>query len=130
MNVVTLIGRLTKDPEIKVSNNGKKYVRFSLAVRRYGDITDFINCIAWEKTAELIANYTAKGRRLAVQGSLNVSSYQVDGETRWSTDVVVNTLEFLDSSNQENSGSNNHFKEESNAFDNLDSDDEDRDFPF
>ena len=70
MNTVNLIGRLTKDPELKYTSNRKGNTRFTLAVSRNKDETDFINCVAWEKTAENIAEYFKKGSQIAVQGAM------------------------------------------------------------
>lgn len=136
MNYVALIGRLTKDPEIKDFSTGKRNVRITLAVQRYGDQVDFINCVAWEKTAELIAQYTKKGQRIAVQGNLNVRSYQTqNGETRWSTDVIVDRVEFLESSSNSNSNyssdeSFNSSKSASKPFMEEDDSYDEEDFPF
>ena len=87
MNVIILTGRLTRDPELKFGQSGKAYSRFTLAVDRpmqKGE-ADFINCVAFGKTAELIGEYLRK--------------YEVNGEKRTSYDVVVDTIEFLESKN-------------------------------
>ena len=60
---------------------------------------DFINCTAWGKTAETIAEYLRKGRRIALQGRISVSSYEQNGETKWSTEVIVDKFEFVDTAN-------------------------------
>lgn len=99
MNLVVLTGRLTRDPELKFGQSGKAYSRFSLAVDRpmqKGE-TDFINCVAFGKTAELIGEYLRKGRKAGVTGRLQMSRYEVNGEKRTSYDVVVDTIEFLES---------------------------------
>ncbi|CAM3409881.1 single-stranded DNA-binding protein [Pseudostreptobacillus hongkongensis] len=108
INVVTLMGRFTKDPELTWTQSGKTYVRFSLAVQRDSDReeADFINCVAWNKTAELISQYFAKGIRILIEGRLNVSSYEKNGETRYSTDVVVNKIHFVDYRSEESSNNN------------------------
>lgn len=115
MNVVNLIGRLTKDLELKYTNSGKANTRFTLAVQRNKDETDFINCVAWEKTAENIAEYFKKGSQIAVQGSIRTGSYEKDGRTVYTTDVWVYKFDFIGNSNS----SNNQNKKE-----------EDKDFPF
>lgn len=82
MNLVVLIGRLTRDPELKFGQSGKAYSRFSLAVDRpfsKGE-ADFINCVAFGKTAELIGEYLRKGRKVAVNGRLQMNRYEVNGE--------------------------------------------------
>lgn len=116
MNNVTLTGRITKDLELKYTQNGKAYCRFTLAVDRglskekkqeaeaNGQPTvDFINCVAWGKVAETINKYTAKGKKILVNGSIETGSYTVqDGSKRYTTDVLVNRaeiLEFADSNN-------------------------------
>lgn len=101
MNLVVLTGRLTRDPELKYGQSGKAYSRFSLAVDRpfqKGE-ADFINCVAFGKTAELIGEYLRKGRKVGVQGSLQMNRYEVNGEKRISYDVLVNSIEFLESKN-------------------------------
>lgn len=99
MNLVVLTGRLTRDPELKYGQSGKAYSRFSLAVDRpfqKGE-ADFINCVAFGKTAELIGEYLRKGRKVGVQGSLQMNRYEANGEKRISYDVLVNSIEFLES---------------------------------
>lgn len=95
MNNIVLIGRITKDPELKYTNNGKGNTRFTLAVQRNKDETDFINCVAWEKTAENIAEYFKKGSQIAVQGSIRTGSYEKDGRTVYTTDVWVYKFDFI-----------------------------------
>ena len=108
LNSVTLFGRLTRDPELTYTQSGKAYVRFSLAVQRDSDKeeVDFINCVAWNKTAELITQYFGKGNRILIQGKLNVSSYEKNGETKYSTDVVISKIDFVDYKNSENNTTN------------------------
>ena len=103
MNNIILIGRLTKDPELKYTNNGKGNTRFTLAVQRNKDETDFINCVAWEKTAENIAEYFKKGSQIAVQGAIRTGNYEKDGRTIYTTDVWVYKFDFIGNSNSSNS---------------------------
>lgn len=108
MNLVVLTGRLTRDPELKYGQSGKAYSRFSLAVDRpfqKGE-ADFINCVAFGKTAELIGEYLRKGRKVGIQGSLQMNRYEVNGEKRTSYDVLVNNIEFLESKNATSSTNN------------------------
>ena len=105
MNVVILMGRMTRDPELKYTSGGKAYANFTLAVQKTKDEAEFIDCIVWEKTAETIAEYFRKGRKILVQGRLNVSSYEQNGEKRKSTKVVVNSFEFIENSGNGNNGS-------------------------
>ena len=82
MNLVVLTGRLTRDPELKFGQSGKAYSRFSLAVDRpfqKGE-ADFINCVAFGKTAELIGEYLRKGRKVGVTGRLQMNRYEANGE--------------------------------------------------
>ena len=99
MNNVIIIGNLARDPELRYTNSGKAVCNFTLAVNRgFGkDEADFINCVAWEKTAENICNYMTKGSKMAVQGRIQVSTYDKDGEKRYKTEVVAGQVEFLGS---------------------------------
>lgn len=128
MNVVTLVGRLTKDPEIKYGNSGKAYARFTLAIARplNKDETDFINCVALGKTAELIEKYVKKGNRFGVVGRLQVGSYEKDGEKRITTDVMVDQIEFLESKSE---SSENPKKETPKKTEDIPYEDDDE-FPF
>ena len=78
MNNISLIGRLTKEPELKSTTNGNKVISFCLAVdRRTKDkATDWIDCVAWNKTAEIIAQYCHKGKMLSVTGSLQTRTWE------------------------------------------------------
>lgn len=99
MNLVVLTGRLTKDIDIKSGSNGKVYGRFTLAVPRplKKDETDFINCVAFGKTAEVIGDYCRKGHRIGITGRIQVGRYEtVNKEKRNSFDVIVDSLEFLE----------------------------------
>ena len=126
MNSVILMGRLTKDVELNYSKNGKAFTRFAIAVNRIGEGTDFINCVAWEKTAETIAEYFKKGQRILVQGSIRTGSYEKNGQTIYTTDVLVSRFEFIESNNK--SSSNKNYDNDA-KFDSDDNDD-DEDFPF
>lgn len=103
MNKVILIGNLTQDPELSEVGSGTKTCRFTLAVNRdYKNAngereTDFINCQAWCGTAENLVKYMSKGRKIVVTGSIQVRSYEKDGEKRTATDVQVQDIEFLSS---------------------------------
>ena len=103
MNKVTLVGRLTRDPEIKDTDGASSVARFNVAVdRRYkredGDNADFINCVAFGKTAEFIEKYFSKGKRIGLTGRIQTGSYtNNDGNKVYTTDVVVETAEFTES---------------------------------
>ena len=97
MNIVMLIGRLTSDPELK-QNEKYTQCKFTLAVNRLKEGTDFINCIAWNKQAELINKYLKKGNQLALEGHIQTGSYDAqDGTKRYTTDVVVDNITFTGS---------------------------------
>ena len=101
MNRICLIGRITKDPEVKTTNNGKEYCNFTIAVQRLtkdanGDIqADFIYCIAWNQTAKFMANYIKKGYNLAIDGRLQINQYQKDGQNVTSAQVVCDSVNSL-----------------------------------
>lgn len=104
MNHITLIGRLTKDPDLRYTSSGKPVCSFTLAVNRpfSKEETDFINCVAWGKNAENVAKYVVKGRQLAVEGYLQIRSYDGnDGQRRYVTEVVCDRTEFLGSNDGE-----------------------------
>ena len=104
MNKVVLVGRLTKDPEVKMTSSQVQFVNFTIAVdRRFKDSNgqrqaDFINCVAWRQTATFISSYFRKGSRIGVVGSLQSRSYDGnDGQKRYVTEVVVDEAEFVES---------------------------------
>ena len=105
MNKVILMGRLTRDPEIRYTQgeNATAIARYSLAVdrkyKREGDPTaDFISCVAFGKTAEFIEKYTKQGTKLVVEGRIQTGSYtNNDGQKVYTTDVVVENVEFAES---------------------------------
>ena len=99
MNKVVLLGRLTKDPELRYAQgNGTAVCKFTLAVARpfKKDETDFINCVSFGKAAETINQYMTKGIQLAVTGSIRTGSYDAqDGTKRYTTDIAVDEFEFI-----------------------------------
>lgn len=111
INKVVLLGRLTKDPELRyAAGSGTAVCRFTLAVSRQfkKDETDFINCIAFNKQGEAIAQYVTKGRQLAVIGNIRTGSYDgQDGIKRYTTDILVESFEFIGNSNNGNVNTNN-----------------------
>lgn len=103
LNKVILIGRLARDPELRYTASGKPVARFALAVERpytnqQGDRdVDFINIVTWQRLAEICANNLGKGRLVAVDGRLQVRSFEnQEGQRRWVTEVVANDVRFLD----------------------------------
>lgn len=99
LNKVILIGRLTRDPELRYTPNGTAVCGMTLAVnRRFNrEETDFIDVVAWRGLAENCANYLAKGRLAAVDGRLQIRSYEgQDGQKRKAAEVVADDIRFLD----------------------------------
>lgn len=108
MNKVLLTGRLTKNPELKYTTSNVAVSQFSLAVNRNFKNAegvydaDFINCVAYRKTAELIAEYTKKGDLLGIEGRIQTRSYDdKEGNKRYATEVIVDNIEFLSSKKKE-----------------------------
>ena len=99
MNKVILIGNLTKAVEIRYTAQGLGVANFTLAVKRDNgkDETDFINCIGYGKTAEAISKYLDKGSKTSIEGRIQTGSYEKDGKKIYTTDVVVDKVEFLNS---------------------------------
>lgn len=99
LNRIILIGRLTRDPELKYLANGTAVTTFSLAVNRKfnKEETDFIDIVVWRQTAEFVANYGGKGRLAAVEGRLQVRNYETkEGQKRKAVEVVADDVRFLD----------------------------------
>ena len=112
MNKVVLVGRLTKDPEIKNTSSQVQFCNFTVAVdRRFKDQSgqrqaDFINCVAWRQTASFISSYFHKGSKIGVVGSLQSRSFDdQNGQKRYVTEVVVDETEFVESSGNGRQGS-------------------------
>ena len=111
MNKAILIGNLTRDPEVRTTGSGVSVCTFTIAVnRRFANQqgvreADFINIVAWRQTAELCGRYLAKGRKVAVVGSIQTRSYDAqDGSKRYVTEVVANEVEFMGSRPQREGG--------------------------
>ena len=105
VNQVTLLGRLTRDPELRQTPNGKSVASFSLALNRSykgGDgecveDTDFIDCVAWGSLAETMEKYLKRGQRVLVSGRLSQRSWEQDGQKRSKVEVVANDMTFIES---------------------------------
>jgi single-strand DNA-binding protein len=104
MNTIILIGRLTRDPELRYTQQGTPVASFTLAVDRpftnaQGQKdADFIDCVAWRKLGETVGNHLSKGRLVAVEGRLQIRSYEAqDGTKRRAAEVVADSVRFLDS---------------------------------
>lgn len=162
LNRVVLVGRLTKDPDLRYTANGTAVANFTVAVNRpftnqQGDReADFINCVIWRKQAENLANYMGKGSLIGVDGRIQTRSYDgQDGKRVYVTEVVADTVQFLESrnsnrgtsagsgeqgsgsypfeqhQNQQQMPSQNQFNQQSNVSENLEPIDiSDDDLPF
>lgn len=140
MNKIHLVGRLTKDPDLKfIPGSGIAVTKFTLAVNRphldknKPQEADFIPCVSFGKRAEAIANYVQKGHLFGISGRLQINKYvDKDGNNRWSTDVNVEDFEFLQS---KGASSNNITNNLNDGFNSTDYDEEltpidDGDIPF
>ena len=105
MNKVYLMGRLAADPEVRVTQSGKKVCNFALAISMGKDKpAQFHDCVAWDNTAEFLGRYTHKGNRILVEGRLDKSAYEKDGQKRYITSVIADRVEFADGANQPQNG--------------------------
>lgn len=111
INRVVLVGRLTKDPELKYTPSGVPMARFTVAVNRTTkkqdgeQEADFIGCIAWRKQAESLANFMRKGGLIGVDGRIQTGSYEGnEGKKIYTTDVVADSIQFLEPKNQNQQG--------------------------
>ena len=106
MNKAILVGRLTKDPELKTTAGGVNVCSFTIAVnRRFKNAegnydADFINCVAWRQQAEFLSRFFAKGRMVGVIGTIQTRNYERDGQRVYVTEIVVDEISFVDSRSQ------------------------------
>lgn len=105
MNKTILLGRITKDVDLKQTTSGVNVCAFTIAVnRRFAkegqQTADFINCVAWRNTAEFIAKYFGKGKMIGIVGSLQTGKYEKDGQTHYTTDVLVEEAHFAGGKNE------------------------------
>ncbi len=106
MNRVELIGRITRDPELRYTSSNIATARFTLAVNRpfqsqSGEQgTDFISVVVWRKQAENVKKYVSKGSLVAVEGRIQTGSYEKDGQRIYTTDVVADSVQFLETKAQ------------------------------
>lgn len=107
INKVILIGRMTKDCELRITQNGKSVASFTLAVNRSfqsndGQDADFINCVCYGKMADNLNEYTSKGSLIAVEGRINTRSYDNShGQKVYVTEIICNSIEYLDTRKKE-----------------------------
>ncbi|MBP5444636.1 MAG: single-stranded DNA-binding protein [Acholeplasmatales bacterium] len=107
MNKVILVGRITKDPELRNIQSGSSVVNFTLAVSRptsqnsdqNASNADFINCVIWNKQAENLAKYVKKGSLIGVEGRIQTRNYEANGVTRYITEVLCDNVQFLETKN-------------------------------
>lgn len=119
MNKVFLIGRLTRDPELRYTADNNAVANFSIAVNRtYTNQAgereaDFINIIVWRKAAENVKNYLGKGSQVAIDGRIQTRTYEKDGKKNYVTEVVADSVEFLDTraSREKQASSNDNFSD-------------------
>lgn len=105
MNSVNIIGRLTRDPELRKTSNGRSVTTFCLAVNRANEGADFIDCVAWNQTADLAVKYLHKGSQIGVSGRIQSRTYDGNnGNSRKIVEVVIERMQFLgDSKKKEES---------------------------
>ena len=112
MNKAILVGRLAQDPEVRYTQSGKAVASFNLAVENnFGDEkkADFIPIVAWNKLAEICGNNIGKGRKILVEGRLQIRSYEdKDGQKKRVAEVIAQTIEFLDYKKSDNDGSSDN----------------------
>jgi single-strand DNA-binding protein len=114
LNQATLMGNLTRDPELRQTPNGQNVTSFSLALNRsykdssgeWQEATDYIDIVCWGPLAERVSQYLSKGRRCLVQGRLQSRSWEQDGQKRNKVEVLANDVTFLDSRGSESSDNN------------------------
>ena len=119
MNICILIGRLTKDPELRYTQSGTAVASFSMAVDRTfvgkdgQKQADFFNIVVWGKSAENVANYLVKGKQVAVRGSVQNRSYETqNSEKRYITEIVADNVQFLGSKSDGGSNQSGGFEPE------------------
>lgn len=121
MNTITISGRITNQLELKKTNNDKKYVLNTLAVRRDEKNTDFIKFVVWNHQAEYLSKYGNKGDKAVISGSLQVSQYESNGQKREDYKVVANSIELM-SANKKESKQEEVVNSSSSDFEILESD--------
>lgn len=132
INKVILMGRLTRDPELRHTGKGTPVTTFSIAIDNgYGDNkrTDFVNCLAWNKTAEFVTKYFAKGKMIIVIGRIATRSWETqDGKRAYATEVVANEVNFGETKSSQQTATQRPMQDDDDDFTLLD--EEDDDLPF
>lgn len=113
LNKIVIMGRLTRDPELRQTQNQIPVASFTVAVDRdFGEETDFIDCVAWRKTAEFVSNYFFKGKMAVVAGRLQIRNWEdKDGNKRKSAEVVADNVYFGDSKKDRGTAEYSGFQE-------------------
>ena len=132
INKVVLMGRLTRDPEMRHTNSGTPVTTFSIAINSgYGENqrTDFVNCIAWNKTAEFVTKYFTKGKMIIVIGRISTRSWETqDGKRAYATEVVAKEVSFGETKSSQQTATQPPMQDDDDDFTPLD--EEDDDLPF
>lgn len=133
INKVILMGRLTRDPEMRHTNSGTPVTTFSIAIDNgYGENqrTDFVNCIAWNKTAEFVTKYFAKGKMIVIaDGRISTRSWETqDGKRAYATEVVAKEVSFGETKSSQQTATQPPMQDDDDDFTPLD--EEDDDLPF
>ena len=112
MNKVFIIGRLVRDPEFRLTPSGIALCRFTIAVDRFpkqeNQSADFIRIVAWRRLAEICNEYLKKGKLIAIDGRLQIDTYEKDGQTRISAEITADGMQMLDRGEQTIQDSNNN----------------------
>ena len=120
MNSVLLIGRITKDLELRTTKNNKEVCEFSLAINRFGEGTDFITCLVYGNQAANLCKYQGKGSQIAVSGSLRVDSWEDEQRQRkYKTYVLANIIEYLGTKKEENAQNNQNIGQNYNPYEDM-----------
>ena len=132
INKVILMGRLTRDPEMRHTNSGTPVTTFSIAIDNgYGDNkrTDFVNCLAWNKTAEFVTKYFTKGKMIIVIGRITTRSWETqDGKRAYATEVVAKEVSFGETKSSQQTATQQPMQDDDDDFTPLDEDDDDLPF--
>ena len=133
INKVILMGRLTRDPEMRHTNSGTPITTFSLAINSgYGENqrTDFVNCLAWNKTAEFVTKYFTKGKMIVIaDGRISTRSWETqDGKRAYATEVVAKEVSFGETKSSQQTATQQPMQDDDDDFTPLD--EEDDDLPF
>ena len=127
INKAILMGRLTRDPELRRTDSGKAVCNFTVAINNgYGEEqkADFVSCVAWNKTAEFVDKYFAKGRMIIVVGRIQTRTWEDrDGKKNYATEVVASEVSFGESKKDAGGGSAGNTSADSDEFTLIDSDD-------